>query len=155
MIVVDGLGDVADAGVPARRLIAVVLADAHALVLRGVRLILEGESDIEVVGEASGLEAAVREVHNVHPDVLAFDLRTPGGSLIDAIRWLHERAPAIPLVVMTMYDEPAIADRALSAGATGLVSKHLADAELPPAVRAAARGAQYLSPDIARRRRSP
>ncbi len=148
----DRVEDLADAGGPAPRCIAVVLADAHALVLRGVRLILEGESDIEVVGEARELEAAVREVYTVHPDVLVFDLRTPGGSLIDAIQWLHERAPAIPLVAMTMHDEPAIAHRALSAGATGLVSKHLADAELPPAVRAAARGARYLSPSIAWRR---
>jgi two-component system response regulator NreC len=131
--------------------IRVVVADDHDLVRRGVREVLEAESDVELVAEAEDVSSATREVQGGHPHVLVLDLFMPGGSSIEAIGALRERAPETQIVVMTMNDSPVFAQRALAAGAIGYISKELADEELPRAIRAAARGEQYVTPALAAR----
>ena len=130
------------------RRIGVVLADDHALIRRTLRLLLESEEDVEILGEASDLAALVRHVDGLRPDVLVLDLGMPDGSSSEAISQLRERAPEMQIVVMTMEENPVFAQRALGAGAIGFVLKDHADEELPAAIRLAARGEQYVSPHL-------
>jgi len=129
----------------------VVLADDHAMMRRSLRLLLDDEPDVEVVAEASDLASVARHVHGHQPNVLVLDLGIRGGSSIEGIRALSERAPQTGIVVLTMEDSPVFAQRALTAGAVGFVAKDLADSELPQAVRAAACGEEYVSPRVAAR----
>jgi len=145
----DGKG--ASASAPANLPIRVVLADDHALMRRSLKLLLEGEHDVEVIGEADDLPAVARQVDEHRPHVLVLDLGMPGGSSIEEIGLLRERRPDTQIVVVTMKDSPVFAQRAFAAGAVGFVAKDLADDELPAAVRAAARGEEYVSPRVATR----
>jgi two-component system response regulator NreC len=131
--------------------ISVVLADDHALMRRTLRLLLDGEQDVKVIAEASDLDSMSREVRAEPPQVLVLDLGMPGGSSIEAISQLRERMPGTQIVALTMEEHPMFAQRALAAGALGFVVKELADEELPQAVRAAARGEEYISPQMAPR----
>jgi two-component system response regulator NreC len=131
--------------------IRIVLADGHALMRRSLRQLLEGEQDIAVIAEAQDLTTTVSHVHSDRPHVLALDLSMPDGSGLDAIGELRERAPDTQIVVLTMNDSPMFAQRALAAGAVGLVLKNRADSELSEAVRAAAREEEYVSPRVADR----
>jgi two-component system response regulator NreC len=129
----------------------VVLADDHALMRRSLRLVLDREEGVQVIAEAPDMAAAVQYVHDHKPDVLVLDLHLPGGSSIEVIGKLHERAPDTQVVVLTMEDNPAFAQHALAAGALGFVVKDRADDELVQAVRAAARGEEYVTPHAADR----
>lgn len=140
-----------DAEVSAVSPVRVVLADDHALMRHSLRLLLEGEEGMEVIAEAGDLASALRHVDREKPHVLVLDLRIPGGSSIETIGRLRERAPDTQIVVLTMKDSPVFAQHALSSGALGFVLKELADSELPQAVRAAASGQAYISPRVAGR----
>jgi two-component system response regulator NreC len=131
--------------------IRVVLADSHALMRRSLRLLLDGEEDVEVVGEADDLAGVVRRVEGDRPDVLLLDLSMPGGSSVEAIGRLRARTPATQVVALTMEDDPVFARRAFAAGAVGFVMTERSDAELLQAIRAAARGEEYISPQMAPR----
>ena len=136
---------------PAASAIRVLLAENHALLNSGLRLLLDAEEGIEVVGEANDLEAVVRHIYGKRPDVLVFDLGMIAGSAHEAIRGLRARAPESQLVVLTMDDNPLVAHHILACGALAVVLKDRADEELACAVRAAARGAEYVSPAVASR----
>jgi two-component system, NarL family, response regulator NreC len=136
---------------PSSLSVRVVLGDDHALMRRSLRLLLDGEKGVAVIAEASELASVVRHVQDDPPDVLVLDLSMPGGSSIEAIGQLRERVPETQIVALTMEDNPVFAQRALAAGALGFVVKELADDELPEAVRAAARGEEYISPRMAPR----
>jgi two-component system response regulator NreC len=110
--------------------IRIVLADDHAVVRAGLRLLLDNESDFEVVAEASDVDSARRYVRGHHPLVLVLDLNMPGGSSLEAIPVLREESPETQIVVLTMQQEPAFAREALGAGAIGYVLKEAADDEL-------------------------
>jgi two-component system response regulator NreC len=129
----------------------VVLADDHTMMRRTLRLLLDGEDGVEVIAEADDLASVMRNVDAHQPHVLVLDLNMPDGSGIEALSQLRERVPETQIVVMTMQDSPAFAQRAFAAGAIGFVVKELADEELPQAVRAAARGEEYVSPRMAAR----
>jgi two-component system, NarL family, response regulator NreC len=131
--------------------VSVVLADSHALMRRSLRLLLDGEDDVEVVGEAEDLASVVRLVEGDQPQVLLLDLSMPGGSSVEAISRLRERVPATQVVALTMEDDPVFAQRALAAGAVGFVMTERSDAELLQAIRSAARGEEYISPQVAPR----
>jgi two-component system response regulator NreC len=129
----------------------VLLADDHAGMLRGLQQLLGCERDMEVVGEASDLVCLTRLVRAQRPDVLVFDLSLPRDLGIETLGRLRELVPKTEIVVLTMEDSAIVAQRALAAGACGYVTKDLADGELPRAIRAAARGEQYVSPRVATR----
>jgi two-component system, NarL family, response regulator NreC len=131
--------------------IRVVVADDHAIMRRNLRLILETEADIEVAAEADHLALAERHVLGHEPDVLVLDLTMSNGSSLELIESLGTSSPGTRVVVLSMDDSPAFAQRALASGACGYVIKDLADEDLAAAVRAAARGEEYLSPPIAKR----
>ncbi len=135
----------------ARGPIRIVLADDHAVVRRGLRMVLENEPDVEVVAEAGDVDSARRYVRGHHPHVLVLDLNMPGESSLEAIPKLREEAPETQIVVLTMQQEPAFAREALGAGALGYVLKEAADDELVEAVRRAAAGESYLNPRLGAR----
>jgi two-component system response regulator NreC len=132
-------------------MIRIVLADDHAVVRSGLRMLLDNESDFEVVAEAANIEDARRYVRGHHPKVLVLDLNMPGGSTLEAIPTIREEFPDTHIVVLTMQKEPAFAREALSAGALGYVLKEAADDELVEAVRRAAVGESYLNPALGAR----
>ena len=131
--------------------IRIVLADDHAVVRSGLRLLLDSSRDFEVVAEASDIDSARRYVRGHHPAVLVLDLNMPGGSSLEAIPEIREESPATQIVVLTMQQEPAFARQALVAGALGYVLKEAADDELVEAVRRAAAGESYLNPRLGAR----
>jgi two-component system, NarL family, response regulator NreC len=129
--------------------IRVVLADDHALMRRSLRLLLENEQDLEVIAEAGDLQTVTRHVREHRPHVLVLDLGMPNGSSVQAIRRLRAEVPGTEIVVLTMEESPVFAQQALDAGAIGFVLKDMADEDLPPAIRRAARGQHYVSPRVA------
>jgi len=131
--------------------IQVVLADDHTMMRRSLRMLLDAEANLEVVGEAGDHATVTSLVDAQQPHVLVLDLRMDGASSIDTVRALSERAPSTKIVVLSMEDSPVFAQRALTAGAVGFVAKDLADEELAQAVRAAARDEEYVSPRVASR----
>jgi len=131
--------------------IRIVLADDHVVVRSGLKMLLETESDFEVVAEAGDTESAKRYVRGHKPKVLVLDLNMPGGSSLEAIPEIRSNNPDTQIVVLTMQQEPAFARHALSAGAIGYVLKEAADDELVEAVRRAARGESYLNPRLGAR----
>ncbi len=131
--------------------IRIVLADDHAVVRSGLRMLLDSEAGFEVVAEASDVEGAARYVRGHHPHVLVLDLNMPGGSSLAAIPVIRAESPGTQIVVLTMQQEPAFAREALGSGALGYVLKEAADEELVEAVRRAAVGESYLNPGLGAR----
>lgn len=128
--------------------ITVVIADDHSIVRRGLRDLLDAETDFEVLAEAADVESARRYVRGHRPRVLLLDLNMAGESSLQSIPVIRAESPDTQIVVLTMQDEPAYAREALGAGALGFVLKEAADAELIGAVRAAANGDSYLNPRL-------
>jgi len=129
----------------------IVLADDHAVVRRGLRLLLDNEPGFEVVAEAGNVDGARRYVRGHHPAVLVLDLNMPGGSSLEAIPVIRAESPETQIVVLTMQDDPEYAREALAGGAMGYVLKEAADAELVEAVRRASCGQGYLNPSLGAR----
>jgi two-component system, NarL family, response regulator NreC len=136
---------------PSTDSITIVLADDHAVVRSGLRMLLEAEPDMEVVAEAGDVDAARRYTLGYKPTVLVLDLNMPGGSSLEAIPEIAGTSPGTSVVVLTMQEDPAFAREALRAGARGYVLKHSAGAELVQAIRAAAGGGTWLNPDLGAR----
>jgi two-component system response regulator NreC len=128
--------------------IRLVIADDHAVVRTGLKLLLEAEDGVAVVAEAGEIETTKRMVAAHRPDVLVLDLNMPGPASLPAI---PELAQQTSVVVLTMQNDPAFARQALQSGALGYVLKEAADAELVGAVRAAADGRTYLNPELGAR----
>ena len=129
----------------------IVIADDHAVVRTGLKMVLDAEEGIEVVAEAGDVEAALRAVRAYHPHVLVLDLNMPGEPSLQAIPRFIEQAPETAIVVLTMQQDPAFAREALRSGARGYVLKEAADAELVQAVRLARDGRTYLNPELGAR----
>src|SRR6266536_2328457 len=128
--------------------IKIVLADDHAVVRSGLRMLLESEPDFHVVAEAGDVTSAMRYVRAHRPGVLILDLNMPGEPSLPAIQTVQEVSPDTRVVVLTMQSDPAFAREALRGGAAGYVLKEAADAELVEAVRLAAQGRTYLHPEL-------
>jgi two-component system, NarL family, response regulator NreC len=129
--------------------ISVVLADDHAVVRSGLRMVLERAAGIHVVSEAGDASAALRKTHGHKPTVLVLDLNMPGEpTSLEAIPRVRDVSPATRIVVLTMQEDPEFARRALRAGAAGYVLKESADEELIEAVRRVAGGGTYLTPSL-------
>ncbi len=124
----------------------ILLADDHALVRRGLRLILDGEPDLQVVAEAGdGAEAVDLAAHG-EVDLAILDIAMPRMTGLQAARELSRRAPSVRLVMLSMYDNEQYFFEALKAGACGYVLKSVADRDLLEACRAAMRGEPFLYP---------
>ena len=126
----------------------IVIADDHAVVRSGLRMLLDAEADFEVVAEAGDAEKARDRVAEHQPAILVLDLHMPGGNSIASMPVLRAASPGTHVVVLTMQDDPGFAREAMAEGATGFVLKESADSELVHAIRSVARGGTYLDPAL-------
>jgi DNA-binding NarL/FixJ family response regulator len=124
----------------------VLLADDHAVVRRGLRLVLEAEGDLEVVAEAGDGAEAVELALEQDVDLALLDVTMPLMSGLEATRELAERKPGLPILILSMHDDEQYFFEALKAGASGYVLKSVADKELVEACRATLRGETFLHP---------
>ena len=129
--------------------IKVLLVDDHSVVRDGLRVLLEAEGDIAVVGgAANGLEA-VRKVRELHPDVVVMDLAMPELNGTEATAQIHDISPEVEVLVLSMHDETLFADRVLRAGARGYIMKREAITGLVGAIRRVLSGRIYVSDGMA------
>lgn len=127
-------------------MISAVLVDDEELLRRGIRLILEGAGDIEVVGEASNGRDGVQLITQQRPDIVLMDIRMPVMDGIEAVAQLKTAVPDIPVVMLTAFDTDEFIVDSLHAGAMGFLLKATGPEALVASVRAAAQGQQLLSP---------
>ena len=130
-------------------MIRVILADDHAVVRDGLRVLLEAQTDLGVVGSAANGRQAVRLVHELHPDVVVMDIAMPELNGIEATRQIHDASPSTQVLVLSMHSTTEHIFRALQAGARGYLLKDSAGAEVVDAVRVVHAGRRYLSQKIA------
>ena len=131
--------------------IRVLIADDEQLVRTGLRLILEAEDDIEVVGEAANGRLAVEAAATCRPDVVLLDIRMPEMDGLHAARLLRERCSSARVVMLTTFELDQYVYDALHAGASGFLLKDAPAHQLITAVRAAAAGDAVLAPSVTRR----
>ena len=136
---------------PTDRPIRVLVVDNHAIARQGIRRILEGHADIQIVGEAEDGLAAVEETAHLLPDVVLLDLQLPQLSGIEALPRLRAVHPGVEVVMLTMFDQDEQVFASLKAGARGYVLKDAAPASILAAVRAASHGESSLPPTLATR----
>lgn len=129
-------------------MINVIIADDHNLVREGIRALLEKADDIKVVGEAENGEAALVLVQQHQPDVLVMDIAMPGMNGIQVLEQLREQGLPTHVVILSMYADEVFVRQALQNGAKGYLLKGSFKEELLLTVRAASRGATYLSPSV-------
>lgn len=132
-------------------MIRAVVVDDHAVVRSGIKLLLEREDDIEVVGEAGNAKDAIFRARALKPDVILLDVVMPGQSGIDVLPSLLKEAPETKVLVLSMQDDPSYVREAFAAGASGYVLKEAADEEVVSAVREIAGGGNYVHPVLGAR----
>ena len=130
------------------RIIRVLLVDDHQLVRTGLRLLLEQQADLNVVGEASDGREAVSLTKSLRPDVVVMDVGMPNLSGIEAARQITQAQPEIALVMLSMHSDESYVLRALRAGAKGYLLKDSAESDLILAVHAVAAGKSFFSPAV-------
>jgi DNA-binding NarL/FixJ family response regulator len=130
--------------------IRVLLADDHTLVRAGIRSLLEGLENVEVVGEAGDGQEAVRLAESLRPDIVLLDVGMPGLNGLDVAARLAAQDASIRVLILSMHTSEEYVLRALRAGCAGYLLKGSAVAELAIAVRAVARGETYLSPAVSK-----
>jgi DNA-binding NarL/FixJ family response regulator len=123
----------------------VLIADDHGVVRGGLRLLLDRQADMEVVGEASDGAAAVAETLATRPDLAILDVAMPRLTGIQATREIKAHAPEVDVLILSMHDDERYLFEALKAGASGYVLKSEADHDLVDAVRAISRGESFLT----------
>jgi DNA-binding NarL/FixJ family response regulator len=128
--------------------ITVLLVDDHSLVRRGFRRMLEDESDIEVVGEASDGEEAVKSARELHPNVIVMDCALPRINGLDATRKIIEHSPHTAVIMLSMHSENTWVRQAIDAGAKGYILKSALDLDLAPAIRKVAAGETVFDPQV-------
>lgn len=133
------------------RRLRVVLADDHATVRQGLRLLIDAQPDLMVVAEAADGRAALQVVQELDPDVVVMDISMPGTSGLTATRVLKEARPHVAIVVLTRHADDAYLHEMLRAGAAAFVLKQSPSTELIQAIRAAAAGGQYLDANVTSR----
>lgn len=129
-------------------MVRVLICDDHTLVRAGLRRLVNAFEGVEVIGEASTADEAVMRARETLPDVLLLDVSMPGRSGFEALAELRGSQPDIAVVIMSMHDDAMHVREALQRGASGFVVKEAAPAELEVAIRAAAEGRTFLSPQV-------
>lgn len=132
-------------------MIRVAIADDHAILREGVKLLLEADPDIEVIGQASNGLEAVRVAAEQKPDVMLMDIQMPGVDGIEATERVRRQAPATKVLVLSQIDNEEYLVRVLQAGAMGYVLKQNASEELVAAVHTVQKGHVYMTPSMASR----
>lgn len=128
--------------------IRILIADDHAVIRSGLRLLLDAQADMEVVGEAGTGEETVAKTEALEPDILLLDIAMPGLNGLEAARQVRQRVPQVRIIVLTMYDDDAYLRQFLEIGAAGYVLKKAADTELVNAIQAVHRGEPFIYPSL-------
>ena len=131
--------------------IRVLVADDHTIVREGVSLLLQGQPDIEVVGEAKDGCEAVEKCLQLHPDVVLMDMAMPELNGLEATKRIKASRPETHILVLTVHESDEYFFQALQAGASGYLLKGATSAELVAAVRAVSSGGIFLHPDVAQK----
>jgi len=128
----------------------ILLVDDHAVVRSGLRMMLENEQDVEIVGEADTAAGALQEALLLKPNVILMDIGLPDMSGIEATREIKKKVADVAIVALTIHEDEEYFFKMLEAGASGYVPKRAAPEELITAIRAAANGQVYLYPSLAK-----
>src|ERR1700733_8678992 len=128
--------------------ITIVIADDHAVVRQGLRLLLEAEDDLAVVGETSDIAQTTALLRERTPAVVLLDLHMGRELSLSALFELRSASPSTAVVILTMEDDPAFVAPAWNAGAAGYVLKEASRTDLVRAIRTVAKGGRYLDPAI-------
>jgi DNA-binding NarL/FixJ family response regulator len=131
--------------------IRILLVDDQRLMREGLRILLELEPDLEIVGEADNGEAALKAYAELQPDVVLMDVRMPGMDGVEATWRLHERWPDARVVILTTFDDDEYVFEGLRAGAMGYLLKDVSGSDLAEAVRTVAAGGALIQPSVARK----
>ena len=129
--------------------IRVMIADDHAILRAGLRMLVNAQANMEVISEASDGEKAVQTAGETRPDVALLDLTMPRIGGMKALQGMVQDSPEIRVLVLTMHDDPAYVRSALAAGASGYLLKRAVDSELIAAIRAVHRGGIFVDPRLA------
>ena len=128
--------------------IRILLADDHAVVRQGFKMILSAQPDMEIVGEAGNGRVAVEQAEQLRPDVIVMDVAMPNLSGIEAAQRIAAVIPQTPIIILSMHSDEGYVLRALKAGAKAYLLKDSAEADLARAIRAAAAGKSFFSPAV-------
>jgi two-component system response regulator NreC len=128
----------------------ILLADDHAVLRSGLRLLLTSQNEYDVVGEASSGTETLSLAEQLQPDLILLDLSMPSYGGLDALPTLRKLVPSARILILTMHDDPQYLRQALKHGASGYVLKKAADTELLSAIRAVLRGEVYVHPSMTR-----
>ena len=129
--------------------IRILLADDHAILRSGLKLLINAQADMEVVSEAPDGDRAVQAARDTKPDVALLDLTMPGSGGMGALEEIARSCPDTRVLVLSMHDDPAYLRTVLAAGASGYVLKRAVDTELLAAIRAVHRGGVFVDPSLA------
>lgn len=129
-------------------MIRILLADDHAVVRQGFRMILSAQSDMQIVGEAGNGREAVELAEQLEPEVVVMDVSMPELNGIEATRRLAQSVPRVRVLALSMHKDSVYVREILRAGARGYLLKDSADSDLLAAIRAVAKGDGYLSPAV-------
>lgn len=130
--------------------IHLLLVDDHAVVRSGLKMLLGGQTDMEIVGEASSAAEALTETERVQPNLILMDIGLPDKTGIEATREIKSKFPDVNIVALTIHEDEEYFFQMLDAGASGYVPKRAAPEELITAIKAAASGEVYLYPSLAK-----
>lgn len=130
--------------------IKVLIADDHAIVRAGLRMLIASEGDLQMLGEATGGVEAIEKVNQLKPDVLVLDISMPDLDGIDVIRKLKEEGSNCAILVLTVHEDEALLREAIRLGAAGYIIKHAAESELIAAIRSVFLGDLYVHPKMIR-----
>ena len=130
--------------------IKVLIADDHAIVRAGLRTLITSESDLELLGEATGGLESIEKVHELNPDVLVLDISMPDLDGIEVIRALKQELSQCAILILTVHEDEALLREAIRIGAAGYIIKHAAESELIAAIRSVYRGELYVHPKLIR-----
>jgi len=128
----------------------VLIVDDHPVVRQGIRLMIEAEPDLTIVGEAQTEQQARKLVRELKPDALVVDLSLTEGDGFNVVRDVHAHFPDIRILVLSMHDEAIYAERLLSEGAAGYIMKQAATDQLITALRTVLRGERFVSESLKR-----
>jgi DNA-binding NarL/FixJ family response regulator len=131
-------------------MIRIILAEDHAVMRHGLRLVLEEQKDFQVVGEAGDGREAVTLAESLKPDVAVLDISMPNMNGIEAARQISAKQPGVSIVVLSMHSDEGYVLRALKAGARGYLLKESPEADLIHAIRSVSQGKAFFSPAVSR-----
>ena len=129
--------------------ISILIVDDHAILRAGLRMLINAQPDMDVVGEATDGHDALRKARELHPDVVLMDITMPKIGGLQVLEQLRQVCPHTRILVLTMHDDPAYARAVLAAGGLGYVVKRAADSDLLAGIRTVSRGCLFLDPTLA------